>query len=104
MQINKLTRMNVNYRKNIIQDNPIKGEVALSEELCCPVCEMSLARHPSPRPDVIEGNGNAATAMRNEIREIRAGKFRDSELIVAAPCGHIFHRFCLRHYCFIYQQ
>ncbi len=52
------------------------------DELPCPVCQVSLARHPNPQPDAIKGHGHQQTAMRNEIREMKAGKLKDTDLEV----------------------
>ncbi|ODM91455.1 E3 ubiquitin-protein ligase TRAIP [Orchesella cincta] len=84
------------------------------EDLCCPVCRNPLSTPGSPlknkvhKQKLTNGKGfaphqqNTIKAYRNT--RIAVGKFKDNEEISLAQCGHLFHKFCLRHYCFLFRQ
>lgn len=86
----------------------------VEEDLCCPVCKKSLSSPGSPpknkRHSHKQGRGKGrAPHLNNTIHSHRetkmaVGKFKDNEEIVVAQCGHLFHKFCLRHYCYLVRE
>ncbi|CAL8082987.1 unnamed protein product [Orchesella dallaii] len=86
----------------------------VDEDLCCPVCRNPLSSPGSPPKHKVNkqklGRGKGwAPHQQNNIKAYRntriaVGKFKDNEEISLAQCGHLFHKFCLRHYCFLFRE
>lgn len=84
----------------------------LEEDLCCPVCKKPLSSPGAPPktkfPKFGHGKGRPpylqSTIQAYKDTRIAVGKFKDNEEIVVAQCGHLFHKFCLRHYCYLFRE
>jgi hypothetical protein len=83
-------------------DEKTKDESVSQEELCCPVCEMPLSSPPIINGLHIKATGRQAALMR--FNQLSNTKNKDANLVVSAICGHLFHKFCLRHYCCMSKQ
>lgn len=86
--------------------------VNVEEDLSCPVCKKPLSSPgapPKPKPHKLgRGRGRAphlhSSFQAHRDTRMAVGKFKDNEEIVIAQCGHLFHKFCLRHYCYLVRE
>lgn len=90
--------------------------ISSEDELSCPVCQKGLNSQ-GPGPPAHKKNKTSGRREKRPsfqlyntiyVQKETPQKFskitKDQDDVVVAQCGHLFHKFCLRHFCYLYKE